>query len=362
MAIVLLLLGVGLSAIHFATAHNPLEHRNVLKQALAMSLGVGALGVLAFVDYRGFSRWVMALYWGNVTLLVIVLMLGSHASSKGAARWIKLPGGFSLQPSELAKFCVILTLSHYLARIGNRIKELPVLLRTLVHVALPMALIIKQPDLGTGLVIGAIWVGMTALAGAQWRHLLAILGASLAVFAIAWRFDTRGILIKPYHRNRVEALIYPNVDPQGIGYQIKQAKIAVGGGQLTGQGLGKGLQTNSEHVPENHTDMIFTVIAEETGMVGASVLLFFYLLLLWRALTIVVESEDFQGKLIAGGVASLIGFHVLVNIAMNTAMAPVVGVPLPFISYGGTAVIINLACIGLLLSARLCRRKIQFGA
>lgn len=360
MLAVLLLLGVGLASIHYATLNDAFEHKNVVKQAISMAIGLGVLGVVTFTDYRNLSRTSLIFYWAVVFLLLVVLKLGDHASAKGSARWIKLPGGFNLQPSELAKFVTILVMGNFLVRVGDKIKELPTLLRSLALIGLPMLLIIKQPDLGTGLVVGAIWFGMTHLAGAKPAHLLGLLAGAMLLFGLTWHFDKRARIIKQYQRDRVMVLFDPKIDPRGIGYQINQGRIAVGAGQATGQGLGQGLQTNSSHVPENHTDFVFSVVAEESGFVGSVGLLFLYAVLLWRALVVVLESEDYLGKLIAGGVASLFGFHVIVNIAMNTAMAPVVGVPLPLISYGGSAVITNLAAIGLLMAARLGRRKIEF--
>ena len=368
----LLLLGLGLTAIHYATLLNVEDHKNVAKQAISMAIGLGAMSVLTFMDYRNLSRSSMILYWVVVFLLLVVLKMGDQASAKGSARWIKLPGGFSLQPSELAKLVTILVMGNYLVRVGEKIKELPVLLRSLALIGLPMVLIIKQPDLGTGLVVGAIWLGMTHLGGARPAHLLGILAVGISIFGLAWKFDKREILLKDYQRQRVIVLIDPTIDKklsrkardekEKAVYQFKQGRIAIAGGQVTGQGLGQGLQTNSNHVPENHNDFIFSAIAEESGFVGSVGMLLLFLVLLWRALTIVIESEDYLGKLLAGGVASLFGFHVIVNIAMNTGIAPVVGVPLPLISYGGSAVITNLAALGLLMAARLGRRKIEFSA
>jgi rod shape determining protein RodA len=357
---VLLIAGIGVGAIHYATYLSPVEHKNVVKQALALGLGVGVMGALTFVDYRNLSRTSLILYWVTIALLVLVLKLGDHAAAKGAARWIKLPGGFSLQPSEIAKFVTILTMGNFLVRVGERIREPKVLLQSLAMVLLPMALIIKQPDLGTGLVLGAIWLGMTFLAGARWQHLGLVLLTGVLIFGLAWKLDTKMVVLKKFQRSRILVLFDPAADARGIGYHVKQSKIAIGGGQVTGQGLGAGLQTNSDFVPENHTDSIWTVIAEETGFVGCAGILCLFGVVLWRALMIVLESEDFLGKLLAGGVVSLLGFHVVVNTAMNLAMLPTVGVPLPLVSYGGSAAITNLAAIGLLMSTRLGRRKVDF--
>ena len=358
-AAILVLLGIGLGAIHFATLNDAFDHKNVGKQAISMGIGLGMMVLVTFTDYRNLSRHSLIAYCVTVVLLVLVLKMGH--SVNGAVRWLKF-GPVQVQPSEIAKLVTILVVGNFLVRVGEKIRELPVLLRSLALVGLPMLLIIKQPDLGTGLVVGAIWLGMTFLAGAKPLHLGAILVIGLAVFSLAWRLDTREVFLKKYQRDRVIALFNPQSDPRGKGYQVKQGIIAVGAGQVTGQGLGQGLQTNSKHVPENDTDFVFSVIGEESGFVGCVGLMALYGVLLWRMLVVILESEDYLGKLIAGGVATLFGFHVLVNIAMNTAAGPVVGVPLPLISYGGTAAITNLAAIGLLMAARLGRRKIEFNA
>lgn len=330
------------------------------RQIIFDLLGLGIMAYIATRDYVGVQRQTTLLYWGNIALLLLVKVIGHQdvdgALTKGSARWIPLGMGFKLQPSELAKICIILTLATFLTRVGPRIKELPVFLQSLLHIAPPMLLIKMQPDLGTALVVAAIWLGMVFLAGADWKHLTAVCLAGLALFTFAWK---TGKGMDDYQRDRINVL-FGTVKDKDKTLQMRQGLIAIGGGQVTGQGFRQGLQTAGGFVPENWTDFAFSALAEETGFVGCVALLGVYLLLLARGLVCIAESEDTLGRLIAGGVLTYIGFHVFVNVAMNCAIAPIVGVPLPLFSYGGSSAWTNCTAIGLLLSVRMRRRKLQF--
>lgn len=339
----------------------------VVKQAVSYVTGLGLLGWLATRDYANFRRSTFIFYGITLFLLLVVLVIGkddgSGAYTKGSARWVPLFWGFKLQPSELAKIALILTLSTLLTQLGPRIREFSALLKTLVYTGIPLLLILKQPDLGTGLVLCAIWLGMTFLAGADWRHLVLVMTAGIGLFALGWKLG----IVKDYQKERVEVLFWSEEYKRKLpakkrdkAYQMDQGVIAVGGGQVTGQGFRTGPQTSGGYVPENWTDFAFSTFAEQTGFVGCLGLLFVYLLLLWRGLLCLMESEDPLGRLITGGVITYLAFHVFVNIAMNCKIAPVVGVPLPLISYGGSAAWTNCAALGLLLSVRMRRRKLQF--
>jgi rod shape determining protein RodA len=370
---VVLLMSASVLTVYSASAGHAKEvalaHRQGMAQAVRQivfdALGLGLMGYIATRDYNGVQRHASMLYWLNIGLLLIVKIIGHQdiqgASTKGAARWIPLGFGFKLQPSELAKILIILTLATFLVRVGPRIKELPVFLQSLAHVLVPMALIKMQPDLGTSLVVGAIWLGMVFLAGADWKHLTAILLAGAALLGIAWK---TGKGLEGYQRNRIEVLFMSRENmtqkQRDMAYQADQAIAAIGGGQVTGQGFRQGLQTSAGFVPDNWTDFAFSALAEETGFVGSVSLLALYLLLIARALLCIAESEDTLGRLIVGGVVTYLGFHVFVNVAMNCAIAPVVGVPLPLFSYGGSSAWTNCAAIGLILSVRMRRRKLQF--
>lgn len=367
---ILLLMGWSLFSIYSARMARPSQDgmAHIVKQGAAYFTGLILMGYVATRDYALVRRFAPILYWLNIGLLAIVMLIGKSealagASTKGSARWIPLFGGFKLQPSELAKVIIILTLSIYVVQLGSKIKEFPSLLKTLAHVGLPMVLIMKQPDLGTALVIGAIWVGIVFLAGADSRQLVTLLAAGGIAFWGAWHFH----VLKPYQRARIEVLYDVTLPKEQRSkdlaterYQIEQSLPAIGGGQVTGQSYRHGLQTDGAFVPENWTDFVFTVVAEETGFVGSAALLMIYALLLFRGVVTIAESEDTLGRLIAGGVTTYLAFHVLVNIGMTCAILPVVGVPLPLMSFGGSAAWTNCTALGLLMSVHMRRKRLQF--
>jgi rod shape determining protein RodA len=357
----LLLAVVALMALSLVTIHNATltggTWAPVVRQGAYFVAGLALMIWAAARDYSGTRRYALVFYYLNLFVLIVVLKF-SHGV-KGASRWIALPipgMDFKLQPSEFAKICLILTLSAYVIRLGPKIREFPSLMKTLVHVAVPMALIARQPDLGTALVLLAVWTGIVFLGGADWRHLVGLAVAGTLLFGIAWKTN----ILHTYQKERVMTLLDPTRDPRGTGYHVLQSQTAIGGGQVTGQGLGQGIQTNGHFIPENHTDFIFTVVGEEGGFVGASVLLAVYGVILWRGVVTIAECEDPLGRLIAGGVITLIGFHILVNIGMTCGIMPVVGVPLPLMSFGGSAAMATLLGIGLLLSVHMRRHKILF--
>lgn len=325
----------------------------VAKQTAALVLGGAGLLVLSLLDYRAVARASRHLYVANLVLLVLVLLIGREA--KGAQRWIPI-GPFNLQPSEIAKLLLIVTLANHLSRSGENITTFSGLARSALHVAVPALLIFKQPDLGTSLVLLVIWFGMTYIAGAKCRHLL-LCALVLAVgFCVMWHYN----VLKPYQKQRLLSFVDPDADPRGSGYHIRQSRIAIGSGQLLGKGLYRGTQKTLRFVPESHTDFIFTVVGEEMGFVGCVGLLGLYLVLIWRALRICIVCEDLLGQLIAGGVAVLFLFHVVVNVGMTLGMMPVTGVPLLLFSYGPSSMVSNLLAIGVLQSVHIRRLKLMF--
>jgi rod shape determining protein RodA len=356
LAVTLLML-IGLLAIHAATRSYSSGLHTVLRQAAYFGIGLVLMVYVASRDYSQAPRIAPFLYVLNLLLLVAVLLFSPEV--KGAARWIRLPipgMDFKLQPSEFAKVAIILTLSSYVASLGERIRELPKLLLTLVHVGIPALLIMKQPDLGTSLVFLAIWTGIVFLGGARWQHLVGLFVVATALFTVMWEAN----ILHDYQKDRVRTFLNPASDPLGKGYHTLQSQTAIGGGQVLGQGLYRGIQTNLHFIPENHTDFIFTVIGEETGFVGACLLLAVYGLLFYRGIVTILECEDQLGRLIAGGVVTLFAFHLMVNMGMTTGIMPVVGVPLPLVSFGGSAAWANLIAVGLLLGIHMRRHKILF--
>jgi rod shape determining protein RodA len=286
-------------------------------------------------------------------LLAAVLVVGR--SSLGAQRWIGLGPLGQFQPSEIAKLVIVITLAKHLTDRAGPYRSAWELLPFLGHVALPMLLIFKQPDLGTAMVYGAIFVGMLYAAGARQRDLATLGGAGVLLIPILWRF------LKEYQRRRLLAFVHPNLDPLGAGYGIIQSKIAVGSGLAWGKGLFLGTQGVLRFVPEHHTDFIFSVIGEEVGFVGAMVLLGLFLLWVFRGLRIAAVARDRFGALAAVGVVSMVAFHVFVNVGMTVGIMPITGIPLPFISYGGSALMTMLWATALLLNIGMRHQRVGIG-
>lgn len=318
------------------------------RQLLFAVVGVVAAGVVAAVPYRRFRAWSVALYGAGIVLLVAVLS-GLGDASLGAQRWIDL-GPLQLQPSEIMKIGVIAVLAALLSQARGTPGGLDVI-RAILVVGLPAALIFKQPDLGTLLVLLAVLFGMLLVAGTRLRAMLALLALGVAAAAGLLQLN----VLEDYQVARLTAFLDSSADPQITGYNLNQAKIAVGSGGLTGKGLFQGTQTNLDFVPEQHTDFIFTAVGEETGFVGSAVLLALFALFLWRGVRIAMLSKDLFGALLAAGVVAMITFQVFVNIGMTIGLSPITGIPLPFVSYGGSSLITNFIATGILLNVHMRR-------
>jgi rod shape determining protein RodA len=359
---VLALLAVGILFIYSATGVDSGGSTFVRKQALGGAVGLGVLVALLLTDYRLLRRFARPVALAGLGLLVAVFVVG--VERKGAQRWIPLPGGFQLQPSEFVKVAFILALAAFIARrhekpAGAR-KGLggEDIVWSLALLALPALLIMKQPDLGTALVLVAIWFGAMFMCGARGRHLLAVAALFAVIFAVAWNVG----LVHDYQKSRLLVFLNPEGTHSEAGYQIVQSRIAIGSGQLTGRGLFRGSQGRLDYVPEDHTDFIFTKVGEEAGFVGSCLILALYALVLWRGARAVALAEDEFGRAIAAGVTTMLLFHVAVNVGMTVGLMPVTGVPLPLLSYGVSSLLANLAAVGLLLSVHAHRHDLQFGA
>ncbi len=325
------------------------------KQIIWLLIGSVGLCTAAYVDYHVYTRWIKQIYVVNLFMLVVVLKF-AH-SINGAGRWINL-AGFRFQPSEFAKLFVIITLSIYLTKNHERINEPGIFLQSLAYIGVPMVLIFRQPDLGTALVILAIWGGMVFIAGAKIRHLIALVVVGSTVFGGLWY---SGLVIRPYMKKRIITYLHPESDKSGSGWHVSQAKTAIGSGQFLGKGLFQGQMVHGGFIPERQTDFIYTTVGEELGFIGCVGLVVLYGVILFRAALIVASSkEDVMGKLIAAGVLSMFAFHVILNVGMNIGLLPVAGVPLPFLSAGGSNVIMMMFCIGLLESVAIHRHELMF--
>lgn len=346
---------VGLITIASATHVNtPSDDRYWYLQRQGMfAVGglIWAFMITNFFDYRALKNWGNKIYIFNLIMLLAVMFFG-HAAL-GAQRWIQI-GPISIQPSEFSKVIMIIALATLLeSRIGHLSKwreVIPVALFVLV----PFLLVAKQPDLGTGLVFFAIFLGMIFVAGISLKILGIVFGAFLAMLPIIWQF------LHDYQKMRIMVFIDPNVDPLGSGYHIIQSKIAIGSGMLFGKGLFGGTQSQLNFLPENHTDFIFAVVGEEFGFIGAAFLLCLYLIVLWRGVKIARECKDAFGMLLASGITSMLAFHLLVNVGMTMGVMPVTGIPLPLMSYGVSSLLTNVTCLGLLMNIHMKQQSLHF--
>ena len=350
-AVVGLLLFIGTLLVWAATrdwyTRNGLDGQYYLKRhILNILIGLVLAYGVTVIDYRLLRAYTPFLWGAGVLGLVVVLIPGLGAEINGAKAWIALPGGFQIQPAELAKIAIIIGMSMILSERSHD-SDGPTsrdVLQSLAVAAIPVALIIMQPDMGTVLIISAAVVTIVAVSGvpARWVTgllLLAVLGGFVAVKA--------GV-VSEYQVNRLQTFVDPNADTQGAGYQLRQARITVGSGGLIGTGLFNGPQTNGRFVPEQQTDFIFTVAGEELGFIGSGAILILYLILLMRGFSIARRTNDPFGRLVCTGVIAWFAFQIFENIGMTLGLMPMTGVPLPFISYGGSSMFATLIGIGLL--------------
>jgi rod shape determining protein RodA len=315
------------------------------------------------IDYGVLFRYANYLYGLNIFLLSAVLIAGH--SAKGAQLWLKL-GPLGGQPSELAKVLVIITFAVYLVKHQDRLNSWRELLPAFLHVGIPLGLILAQPDLGTSLVFIAIAFGMLFVAGARSSLLLKIIGAGVLIFTVALVGNLKFGLPLPladYQISRLIVFINPYLDGQGgrgAGWHVIQSLVAIGSGGFWGKGLFNGTQVQGNFLPEHHTDFIFSVVGEELGFIGATFIIGIYFVLLYRVLRIAFKSKDQFGIYIAVGIASMWGFHILENVGMAIGIMPITGIPLPFLSYGGSSMLANMLSAGLLLNINLRREKVFF--
>ncbi|MBO8128592.1 MAG: rod shape-determining protein RodA [Peptococcaceae bacterium] len=360
-ALILLLGLVAISSATHVTGNDAQDaYRYVKMQLLWVFLGTAAAVTLLFWRYEELVRYYKILYVVNLVLLAAVLITGREAL--GAQRWIQI-GPFSFQPSEFAKIIIIVTLAAFLAEREEQLSRFRDLLPVFAFIGVPMVLIMLQPDLGTSLVFVGITIGMLFMAGAK-PLLLGGLVAGGLFTAIGWIWAHLNygvwLPLKEYQLQRLIIFLDPWSDWQGAGYNMIQSQIAIGSGGLWGRGIYNGTQNQLNFLPEQHTDFIFSVLAEEMGFVGVIILLTLYFMLLYRGVQIAAQARDTFGTLIAIGIVSMLIFHIFVNIGMNIGIMPVTGLPLPYFSYGGSAMLADLIALGLLLNIWVRRQKIVF--
>ena len=337
----------------YSTGFNAAEGQTpfYLKQLQWIVVGFVFMIFIFFVDYRVIIEYAYIIYGFALTLLALVLIVGS--SSHGAQRW--LGGGFfAIQPSELMKVIIIIALARYFDNHkSNEPYKLKELLVPLLIVAVPCALILKQPDLGTALMLVVIFVSIVLFMGVDKKSLIFVLAGGLIFIPSGWLF------LKDYQRERLITFLNPEGDPLGSGYHIIQSKIAIGSGEIFGKGFLSGSQTQLKFLPEQQTDFVFSVFAEEWGFIGSMILIVIFTMIIFWGLKIALQARDLLGTIIAFGVTAQIAWEVFINIGMVLGILPVVGIPLPFFSYGGSAMLSLMAAVGLLINVNARRFILQ---
>ncbi len=319
------------------------------KQIAFLMLGFVVMAIVATFDYR-LVKVYAGIAFGVLLFALLLVLTPIGDETAGAQRWIAL-FGFQFQPAEIAKLTVAAALAAYLSEL--REVRLEHVWRAAGIAAAPMFLIFLQPDVGTMMVFAAVLIAALVVVGARARHILILLGVAVFGAIIAFHLG----IVKDYQVARLQSFLDPAADPLRAGYNLQQAEIAIGSGGLFGRGYLNGSQTNLDFVPEQHTDFVFTVVGEELGFVGAILLLALFAALLWRGFRIALLSRDSFGTLLATGVVTMLAFQVVVNVGMTMGIMPVTGIPLPLVSYGGTAMLTNWAAVGLLLNIHMRRFK-----
>ncbi len=344
--LLLILMGLGMAVVYSAGGQNSAL---LLRQVIRLGIGLLVMFVLAQINPLTYQRWAPPIFIAGTAMLVAVLAVG-HVG-KGAQRWLDL-GFFKFQPSEVMKLSVPMMVAWYISRVPLPPRNLH-LAAGAALVLVPTLLIAKQPDLGTSLLVASSGIFVLFLAGTSWRLIGGFMAAFASFLPILWFF-----LMHPYQRQRVLTFLNPESDPLGTGYHIIQSKIAIGSGGLFGRGWLRGTQSQLEFLPERHTDFIFAVFSEEFGLVGVAALLVLYGLIITRGLSIAAQAQQSFSRLLAGSIILTFFVYVFVNIGMVSGILPVVGVPLPLISYGGTSMVTLMAAFGILMSIHTHRRLI----
>jgi rod shape determining protein RodA len=353
--LILLVLIATISVLNLYSAAYPIRNAGgsliYVKQIYWFLIGFAVLLVMTVFDYAVLERLAYPTYLLAVVLLVLVLITGKVYS--GSQRWLSL-GGVSFQPSELAKIALVIALAKFFSEHGQvddyRLRDLwqPFLL-----IAIPSFLIVKEPDLGTGLTLVVVALSIVLFVKVNWKSLLILVVTSISAAPFIW------FALKDYQQKRILTFLRPDMDPLGAGYHISQSKIAIGSGLFWGKGFLKGTQTRLDFLPEQHTDFVFSVLAEEWGFAGASFLLLIFLLLILWGVNIARNSKDRFGAIIAFGVVAMVFWQLVINVSMVIGLLPVVGIPFVLMSYGGSSVISTMAGMGLLMNVSMRRFMFQ---
>jgi rod shape determining protein RodA len=345
------LVAVGLWAVQGVTRFDNPGHPGYYldRQIVYAAVGGFALIVAMVIDPDIYRRYWRAIFAATVGLIAIVFVLGSAA--RGSTRWINV-GFFTFQPSEFGKLLCVLGIAGFVSERARSANEVGTTMRALGLGAIPVLLVFIQPDLGTALVYLAALGAMLFVCGTPWKHLsvLGLVGV-LAVVGVLWAGPAVGVnFLKTYQKQRLTCFTHPATCPVDARYNVEQSIAAVGSGEVKGRGVDNATQTRLDFLPEHHTDFVFASFSEQRGFIGASLLLALYLLVLWRGLRVVTVAHDLYSAIVAGGIVVALLFQIFVNIGMTMGIAPITGIPLPFVSVGGSSMIANLAAMGVLLA------------
>ncbi len=339
-----LLILIGLATLYGISASEYFQNNNIFfKQVIFASLGIGVFLFFSFFDYKHYKYYAKLFYFLIIFILLSVLLWGNVV--RGTTGWIGV-GIFNVQPVEVAKLLLVITLASFISKKKNKVSEIAAIVNSFFLAFVAVFLVLKQPDLGSALILAGIWLGMSLISGMSSKYFIFILFSGVILFSFGWVF------LEDYQKDRLINFIYPEKDPQGSGYNVIQSMIAVGSGGFLGQGIGKGSQSQLNFLPEKHTDFIFASIAEEFGFVGSFLVLFLFTLLFYRIKKIAQNASDNFGYLLAIGIGIMFFLEVLINAGMNLGIMPVTGIPLPFLSYGGSSLIASSAALGILFNIR----------
>jgi rod shape determining protein RodA len=324
-----------------------------IKQAAFGAVGLVLMLVLARLDYRFLESFTVPFYLVTVGLLVLVMFIGD--ANYGSQRWLDLKV-IQIQPSELAKLGLVIVLAKFLADRAKELHKLKWFIAAGVITLIPAAIVFRQPDLGTAIILGAIFLGMTVGAGVSGRIFALTFGLAIPALYVFWTW-----IMHDYQRERFLIFLHPESDPNGAGYNILQARITAGSGGAFGQGFLNGSQSQLEFIKVQYSDFIFSVVAEQFGFVGSVILIALLFIIVWRCLVVASRAPDFTGSFIAIGVATWIGMQIFINVGMNIGLMPVTGIPLPFISYGVSSLMSILFGLGMVQSVAAQSSPIVFG-
>ncbi len=365
--VVVVLLGVSLLVMSTASLGvKAMQPNYYLKlQVVWIVTGIALLLGVVSINYQSFRNWSWWLYGLNLCLLLMVNFFGSDA--RGAARWIDITDTIAIQPSEFAKILIIVCFADFIAKRKGKLNAYKDFIPCFIYIGVPMLLVVMQPDLGTGMVFGAIMLGIMLVGGANpWKLasilLLIVVIAGGAIYAhLQWGLP---VPLQDYQVKRIitftKASSATEMDIRGDSYQVMQSMVAIGSGGMWGKGYREGTQGQLNFLPEHHTDFIFSVVAEEFGFIGSVTLLFLFFILVARAIGIAMHAKDLFGALIVVGVSAMFCFHLLVNVGMVSGLMPVTGIPLPLVSYGGSAMWSNMMAIGLVINVNYHKQKLMF--